>query len=106
MADDPGAAQIITPPATPWRQARNLNPASTWQRRDQRDRPHQVANGDLTALAHVGPVNAPEFADVISTENRLKAPAEATGGSVRRLASSSALGGDVTLPSVVPVARR
>ncbi|RVA97465.1 hypothetical protein EN910_09700, partial [Mesorhizobium sp. M7A.F.Ca.CA.004.01.1.1] len=64
---------------------------------------YQVANGDLTALAHVGPVNAPEFADVISTESRLKAPAEATGGSVRRLASSAALGSDVTLPSIVPV---
>ena len=64
---------------------------------------YQVANGDLTALAHVGPVNAPEFADVISTENRLKAPAEATGGSVRRLTPSAALGSDVTLPSIVPV---
>ena len=67
---------------------------------------YQVANGDLTALAHVGPVNAPEFSDVISTENRLKAPAEATGGSVRRLAAPSTLGqltGSVALPSIVPV---
>ncbi|RUU94525.1 hypothetical protein EOB36_33935, partial [Mesorhizobium sp. M6A.T.Cr.TU.017.01.1.1] len=71
---------------------------------------YQVGNGDLKALAHVGPVNAPEFTDVVSTEGRLKAPAEATGGSVRRLAPSSALGstvgnltGGVTLPSVVPV---
>ncbi|RWF41104.1 MAG: hypothetical protein EOS65_13395, partial [Mesorhizobium sp.] len=67
---------------------------------------YQVGNGDLTALAHVGPINAPEFTDVISTEDRLKAPVEATGGSVRRLAATSALGGitgGVTLPSIVPV---
>ncbi|MER9654345.1 hypothetical protein NKJ26_12625 [Mesorhizobium sp. M0152] len=105
MADDPGPAQIITPSG------------KTLSVRLEKSEPgvflgsvetneiglYQVANGDLTALAHVGPVNAPEFADVVSTENRLKAPAEATGGSVRRLASSSALGSGVTLPSIVPV---
>ncbi|MER8412128.1 hypothetical protein [Mesorhizobium sp. M1342] len=105
MADDPGPAQIITPSG------------KTLTVKIEKSEPgvflgsvetseiglYQVANGDLTALAHVGPVNAPEFADVISTESRLKAPAEATGGSVRRLASSTALGSDVTLPSIVPV---
>jgi hypothetical protein len=105
MADDPGPSQIITPSG------------KTLTVKLQKSEPgvflgsvetseiglYQVANGDLTALAHVGPVNAPEFADVISTENRLKAPTEATGGSVRRLASSTPLGGDVTLPSIVPV---
>lgn len=105
MADDPGPAQIITPSG------------KTLSVRLEKSEPgvflgsvetneiglYQVANGDLTALAHVGPVNAPEFADVISTEDRLKAPAETTGGSVRRLASSSALGNGVTLPSIVPV---
>src|SRR5690606_31148996 len=58
-----------------------------------------IGNGELTALAHVGPVNAPEFADTVSTEDVLKAPAEATGGSVRRIASS----GGVSLPGIVPV---
>lgn len=105
MADDPGAAQIITPSG------------KTMTVKLQKSEPgvflgsvatseiglYQVANGDLTALAHVGPVNAPEFADVISTENRLKAPAETTGGSVRRLTPSASLGSDVTLPSIVPV---
>jgi hypothetical protein len=66
---------------------------------------YQVGNGDLTALAHVGPVNAPEFADVVSTENVLRPAAEATGGDVRRLAATgiSALSNGISLPSVVPV---
>ncbi|MBB6014455.1 hypothetical protein HNR59_003849 [Aquamicrobium lusatiense] len=62
---------------------------------------YQVANGDLSTLAHVGPVNSPEFTDVLSTPDKLKPVAEAVGGSVRRLAGSDPAG--VDLPSVVPV---
>jgi hypothetical protein len=46
---------------------------------------HRAEDGDLTALAHVGPANPAEFQDVISTTERLRPIAEATGGSVRRL---------------------
>lgn len=60
---------------------------------------YQVANGDLTTLAHVGPINAPEFADVVSTEAVLKGVAAATGGGTRRIASGSG----VQLPNIVPV---
>ena len=56
---------------------------------------YQVANGDLSTLAHVGPVNAPEFQDVVSTTERLAPLAQATGGSVRRL--------EAGLPGIVPV---
>ncbi|MER8571202.1 hypothetical protein NKH19_19230 [Mesorhizobium sp. M1338] len=105
MADDPGPAQIITPSGKTLtvKLAKSEPGVFLGSVETSEIGLYQVANGDLTALAHVGPVNAPEFADVISTENRLKAPAEATGGSVRRLASSTALGSDVTLPSIVPV---
>ncbi len=61
---------------------------------------YQVENGDLSALAHVGPVNAPEFADTVSTEEVLAPVAEATGGSVRRL--EGGVGGPA-LPNIVPV---
>ena len=61
---------------------------------------YQVANGDLTALAHVGPVNAPEFAETVSTPDVLRPAAEATGGDVRRLAG---LGGRLAMPGIVPV---
>ncbi|AZV20494.1 hypothetical protein [Mesorhizobium sp. M7A.F.Ce.TU.012.03.2.1] len=105
MADDPSPAQIITPSGKTLTVKLEKSEPGVFLGSVETSEVglYQVANGDLTALAHVGPVNAPEFADVISTESRLKAPAEATGGSVRRLASSTALGSDVTLPSIVPV---
>ncbi|RWC86468.1 MAG: hypothetical protein EOS72_25810 [Mesorhizobium sp.] len=103
MADDPGPAQIITPSGKTLTVKLDKSEPGVFLGSVQTSEIglFQVANGDLTALAHVGPVNAPEFADVVSTQERLKAPAEATGGSVRRLASST--GSDVTLPSIVPV---
>jgi len=60
---------------------------------------YQVANGNLSTLAHIGPINAPEFGDMVSTETVLKPYAEKTGGSVRRLASA----GGISVPSIVPV---
>ncbi|WP_137932430.1 hypothetical protein [Mesorhizobium comanense] len=104
MADEPGPAQIITPSGKTLTVKLDKSEPGVFLGSVQTSEIglYQVANGDLTALAHVGPVNAPEFADVISTEDRLKAPAEATGGSVRRLASPTAPD-SVTLPSVVPV---
>ena len=62
---------------------------------------YQIGNGDLSALAHVGPVNAPEFADTVSTEERAASrPPRRRGGSVRphRLALTG-----VSLPGIVPV---
>lgn len=46
---------------------------------------YQVANGDLTTLAHVGPVDAPEFSDNVSTPDKLDPLARETGGGTRRL---------------------
>lgn len=60
---------------------------------------YQVSNGDLTALAHVGPINAPEFTDTVSTEERLRPVAEESGGSSRRLAKM----GGLSLPNIVAV---
>jgi len=105
MADEPGPAQIITPSGKTMTVKLEKSEPGVFLGSVETSEIglYQVANGDLTALAHVGPVNAPEFADVISTEDRLRAPAEATGGSVRRLASSATPGSDVTLPAIVPV---
>lgn len=108
MSDDPGPAQVITPSGKALIVRLEKSEPGVFLGSIQTSEIglYQIGNGDLTALAHVGPVNAPEFSDVISTEGRLKAPAEATGGSVRRLAQSSALGSvanDVALPSIVPV---
>src|SRR5690606_13794305 len=60
---------------------------------------YQVANGELTALAHVGPVNAPEFQATVSTTDLLGPLAQETGGAARRIAAE----GDVHMPGIVPV---
>ncbi|ESX16595.1 hypothetical protein NKI09_09555 [Mesorhizobium sp. M0757] len=108
MSDDPGPAQVITPSGKALIVKLEKSEPGVFQGSIETKEIglYQIGNGDLTALAHVGPVNAPEFSDVVSTEDRLKAPTEATGGSVRRLAASSTLGqltGSVALPSIVPV---
>ncbi|MCO4315791.1 hypothetical protein M8997_001235 [Phyllobacterium sp. 21LDTY02-6] len=46
---------------------------------------YQIASGDLTTLAHVGPVDAPEFADNVSTGAKLDPLAQQSGGGTRRL---------------------
>ena len=58
-----------------------------------------LVNGDLTALAHVGRTDAPEFGDMISTTEALAALVREGGGTVRRLAA----GGGVDVPSILPV---
>ena len=47
----------------------------------------------------VGPENPREFQEVVSTPDKLRPLAEATGGTVRRIASGS--GSDVTIPRLL-----
>jgi hypothetical protein len=58
-----------------------------------------LENGDLTALAHVGRTDAPEFRDMISTAEPLAEAVRETGGTVRRVAGN----GSVDVPSILPV---
>jgi hypothetical protein len=97
MSDDPGPAQIITPSgkAMPVPLAGTEPGIFAGSVETNEIGLYQVANGDLTALAHIGPINAPEFADVVSTEEVVRPAAEQSGGSVRRLSTG--------LPAVVPV---
>jgi len=101
MSDDPGPAQVITPSGkTVTLPLVTAEPGIfTGSLQTSEIGLYQIANGDLTALAHVGPVNAPEFADTVSTTDVVKPFAEATGGSVRRLEGLTG----VNIPSVVPV---
>ena len=62
---------------------------------------YQIGHGTLTTLAHVGPVNAPEFEGTVSTTEILQPVAEATGGVVRRI--ETGLTGALQLPRIVPV---
>jgi hypothetical protein len=63
---------------------------------------HRAEDGSLTALAHIGPANPAEFQDVVSTTERLRPIAEATGGSARRIVDDGA----VSLPRIVSVSAR
>ena len=49
---------------------------------------HTLRSGSLVAFVSVGPPNPREHADVFSDTERLKALAEATGGSIRRVAEA------------------
>ena len=60
---------------------------------------YRVTDGTLSALAVAGPENPREFQDVVSTLDRLRPIAEATGGTVRRVSSDAS--GAVTLPRLV-----
>lgn len=103
MSDDPGPATVVSPsgqsidvtlePSTPGQFTGSVETDEIGL--------YQIGNGDLTTLAHVGPVNAPEFQDTVSTTEVLRPAAEASGGSVRRLAGT--LAGGVSVPNVVPV---
>jgi hypothetical protein len=60
---------------------------------------YRFESGGLTALANVGPQNPREFREVASTQEKLRPLAEATGGTVRRLAPDG--GEAITLPRLL-----
>lgn len=101
MSEDPGPATVISPSGQAITVPLTSSQPGVFNGSIEVDEIglYQVGNGDLSALAHVGPVNAPEFADTISTEEVLRPTAEATGGSIRRVASLTG----VSLPGIVPV---
>ncbi len=60
---------------------------------------YRVTDGALSALVNVGPENPREFQEVVSTAEKLRPLAEATGGTVRRIGVSGSA--DVSLPRIV-----
>ncbi|KQP42679.1 hypothetical protein ASF49_02245 [Methylobacterium sp. Leaf104] len=61
---------------------------------------HTLRSGSLVAFVSVGPPNPRELADVFSDTERLKALAEGTGGSIRRVAEA---GGGTVVPRLQSV---
>jgi hypothetical protein len=57
----------------------------------------EVTSGDLSALAHVGAVDAPEFRATVSTTDSLGPVAEQSGGLVARVNA-----GATNLPQILP----
>ena len=66
---------------------------------------YKLTEGDLSVLVNVGPDNPKEFQDVISTPERLRALAEASGGTIHRIAADNGRdsAGAITLPRVASV---
>ena len=60
-----------------------------------------MSDGNLSVLANVGPENPREFQEVVSTPDRLKPIAEATGGTVRRIGNAE--NSDISLPRLVAI---
>jgi uncharacterized membrane protein len=60
---------------------------------------YRLTDGAHSVLLNVGPENPREFQDVVSTTEKLRPIAEATGGSVRRIGTGT--GDAVALPRIV-----
>ncbi|PZO82192.1 MAG: hypothetical protein DI629_01665 [Mesorhizobium amorphae] len=97
MADEAGPTRVISPSGRAFDVP--LTPAGPGQFRGSVETKevglYQVGNGDLSTLAHVGPINAPEFQGVVSTPDLVRETAEASGGLVQRVSAG--------VPDIVPV---
>jgi hypothetical protein len=62
---------------------------------------YRLSDGTLSVLANVGPENPREFQDVVSTPDKLKPLAEATGGTARRIGNAD--NSDIELPRLVAI---
>ncbi len=62
---------------------------------------YRLSDGNLSALVNLGPENPREYQEVVSTPEKLRPLAEATGGTVRRIGNGKT--GDVTLPRVIAI---
>ena len=60
---------------------------------------YRISDGDHLALVNVGPDNPLEFREVVSTTEKLRPLAEASGGTVRRVADGD--GDGVVMPRVI-----
>jgi hypothetical protein len=103
MGPDPGPVTITSPSG----QERGLALAEeqpglfTAQVASQELGLHTLRSGDLVAFVSVGPANPRELMDVFSDTEAVRGIAEATGGSVRRVATESSEG--LVLPRIQAV---
>lgn len=103
MGDNPGDASVTTPSGKTLQVELNPGKPGLFDATLRTDEIgiFRVKNGDYETLAHVGPVDAPEFTDSISTVERLMPIASATGGSVNRLRASAS--SQVQVPAITAV---
>lgn len=104
MGDNPGQATVTTPSGKELQVNLTQDKPGLFDGTLQTDEIgiFRVKNGDLETLAHVGPVDAPEFSDSISTTERLQLLADTTGGSIHRVHDSAE--SSVQVPAITAVA--
>jgi hypothetical protein len=94
VAAPSGAEESLTlTPAEPGISRANVNAAELGL--------YRLSDGNLSVLANVGPENPREFQEVVSTPDRLKPLAEATGGTVRRIGNAD--DSEISLPRLVAI---
>ncbi|OYR22108.1 hypothetical protein [Brucella thiophenivorans] len=103
MGDNPGQATVTTPSGKELQVNLTQNKPGLFDGTLQSDEIgiFRIRNGDYETLAHVGPVDAPEFSDSISTADKLSPLTDATGGSVHRLHASA--DSSVQVPAITAV---
>jgi hypothetical protein len=99
MGENPGAVTIVSPGGEERSvEMADQRPGLFAARMTSREMGlHTLRSGNLVAFASVGPANPRELDDVFSDTERLRPIAEATGGSVRRVAQGA---GGISLPRV------
>lgn len=61
----------------------------------------KITNGDKLALAHIGPMNSPEYAELISTDEKLTPVVSASGGHITRLHAKASE--KISMPGITPI---
>ncbi|BDA85845.1 membrane protein [Aureimonas sp. SA4125] len=104
IGEDPGPATVVTPSGEARQVPLTQVGEGRWEGTLKTEELglYQAANGDLRTLANVGPVNPQEYREAVSTTDKLQPIADATRGSVRRIAAD----GTVDVPRIVPVRGR
>jgi hypothetical protein len=102
MGPDPGPINVVSPTGREQRIAVVESKPGLFTSNVRADEfgLYTLRSGDLAAFASVGPASPKELADVFSDTERLRAIAEATGGSVRRVTDAT---GDPVVPRIQAV---
>jgi len=61
----------------------------------------KITNGDKLALAHIGPMNSPEYAELISTDEKLTPIVSSSGGHITRLHTKASE--KISMPEITPI---
>ena len=61
----------------------------------------KITNGDKLALAHIGPMNSPEYAELISTDEKLTPVVSSSGGHITRLHAK--VSDKISMPTITPI---